>query len=1199
MVRAIRILAITVLLVLSSLTACRQGTTQNANSGKPVAPRPTSSTWKLEDVLQLNNRGVGFIEQYNYEAGEKVFRQLVELAPDWLPGRINLAISLLNQPSEARALSESIDILRGILKLEPDNPHAHFCLGIILNHQGEPEAAEHFEAVTRIDPTDPHAWYNLGKCLEDREPGASKLSGEYFEKAAELSPALTSAVYSLAMQKRRAGEIEAGQKLLKRHRDLYEAKWEETTAVKYGLMGKYAEVIGRQEKPVSPKTGPLPLFEPVQELNLTLAEGTRWATAEDFQGDPVLELRGRMRTRFGVTSATLDYNNDGTTDVLMLGAVVRNGRIEDLLLKNEGNWKFADVTATWGLAGAHPSLGCAVGDFDNDGRPDLYITGAGSGRLMRNNGGKFSDVTATAGIATGTTVCFGAMFVDLDQDGDLDLYVTNYASLDQTGYIFTKTQPASVPNSFFRNDGKAREVAADAADEAGGAPIEIAFTAISEPKELLSGERSVAVATGDFDNDRDIDLCLAQDSGPAILILNDRLLQFHRHEIDGSLWPSGQINGVVACDFDKNGRTDLWMLGPQDRCSLLLNQTKAATSIQFKSGTTNAPAMLQGRILDLDLDGWFDMVGIASDKVLLAHNEADKMVTVPDVFGMNAQPQKTNTDLSGFIATDLDNDGPADLLAFTKTEPQAFRNLGNKHHWIKLKLTGMREAGKEMRTNRDGVAARASLHARDLWVEVENGSQTAGIGAANEPILIGLGDRKELDVVRLRWPDGTLQAEMGHATDGLITIGQEQRKPVSCPLLFTWNGERYEYIGDFLGGGGLGYLLSPGVYNVPDRDEAVKIDTGQLATNDGRFVMKIAEPMDEVTYLDHVSLVVIDHPADLIVFPNERFAPLDSRPEWKLHAYREAVLPARAVDSRGRDVTEKLRLWDRAVVDGFKLRGAWVGYAEEHAITVDFGDRLSRFGSTDPLVMYLAGWVEYPFSATNYAASTAGVSLKMPTIERLDDAGNWQPILPAAGIPAGSPKMMTLDMTGKLCGPRCVLRIRTNMQVYWDQIFVAPAEDTSSFSVSELAVIDSELGYRGHLQEHSPDGRNPTVYDYHRVDTVPLVRQAGRLTRFGDVRELLSRDDDRFVIFGAGDEISVEFDASALPSIPSGSKRSFVLRTVGYCKSADVLSAHADTVGPLPFRGMSGYPFEPTEKPADPAEQEAYQREFNTRAFDR
>src|SRR5262249_16347193 len=156
-------------------------------------------------------------------------------------------------------------------------------------------------------------------------------------------------------------------------------------------------------------------------------------------------------------------NSDGRTDILLLGAVVRGGQIGDLLLRNDGDWHFTDVTALTGLAGERSSLGCVVADFDNDGQSDLFFTCVGSNRLFLNVGGAFKDVTKSVGIQSEPLISLGATALDLDQDGDLDLYVTNYARLDDVATAFTSQFPPEVPNVVYRNDSKARAVAADEA----------------------------------------------------------------------------------------------------------------------------------------------------------------------------------------------------------------------------------------------------------------------------------------------------------------------------------------------------------------------------------------------------------------------------------------------------------------------------------------------------------------------------------------------------------------------------------------------------------------------------------------------------------------------------------------------------------------------------------------------------------------
>jgi hypothetical protein len=288
------------------------------------------------------------------------------------------------------------------------------------------------------------------------------------------------------------------------------------------------------------------------------------------------------------------------------------------------------------------------------------------------------------------------------------------------------------------------------------------------------------------------------------------------------------------------------------------------------------------------------------------------------------------------------------------------------------------------------------------------------------------------------------------------------------------------------------------------------------------------------------------------------------------------------MDHRGLDVTTILRYWDRDTVADFARR-AWTGFAEEHWVELDFADRLACFGPEEPLVLFLAGWTDYPFPDSEWAAHQAGVALEPPVLERLGPDGQWHTVLTDAGFPAGLPRMMTVEVTGKLTGPRCVLRLRTNMTVFWDQVFVAPVTRESRktsrplFHATTLEVAAADVAERGCVQEFSPDGREPTLYDYDRLDHVAVTRQAGRLTRFGDVTELLQVRDDRFVVFGPGDEVTVQFDARHLPPLPRGWTRSFVLRTHGYVKACGPLVVTGDTVAPLPFHQMSRFPYGPGE----------------------
>ena len=290
--------------------------------------------------------------------------------------------------------------------------------------------------------------------------------------------------------------------------------------------------------------------------------------------------------------------------------------------------------------------------------------------------------------------------------------------------------------------------------------------------------------------------------------------------------------------------------------------------------------------------------------------------------------------------------------------------------------------------------------------------------------------------------------------------------------------------------------------------------------------------MDEVSYLDHLILDVVDVPPGVSLGLDERFAPQPPRPSGKTIAWRETIEQVCATDLRGRDVSVILRRRDREAADDFRLLGHWAGYAEEHGVILDFGERLSKLGPKDEIVLCVAGWVEYPFSQTNYAAATAGVALVPPTLERKRDDGSWETIEPSAGYPAGMPRMTTLGLAGKLNGKSCVIRLRTNMECYYDQIFLAVRDHAAeaSLKTKSLAVDRARLVYHGYIREVEPDGKAPMTYDYHYVDPAPLASLAGKLTRYGDVTELLTSDDDHLCLVGPGDEVRLEFDAARADS---------------------------------------------------------------------
>ncbi len=494
--------------------------------------------------------------------------------------------------------------------------------------------------------------------------------------------------------------------------------------------------------------------------------------------------------------------------------------------------------------------------------------------------------------------------------------------------------------------------------------------------------------------------------------------------------------------------------------------------------------------------------------------------------------------------------------------------------------------------------SRATAPAAGTKIDVRAGSlrqrfetSAAVPAAAPADILFGLGTRASADVIRVLWPSGTVQAEVPQGTAGAgpatVTVTELNRKPSSCPFLFTWNGSTFQFVTDFMGGGELGYWVSPGEHAAPDPDEYVRIGPDQLKLRDGRYDLRITNELEEALFVDKVQLVAVDHPQAVAVYPNEglKEAPL---PPFALTTARGAHAPVTAVDDKGHDMLPRLASVDRRYVDDFPLTKPR-GYAERHTLTLDLGPEADR------AVLLMTGWTDYAFSSDNIAGYQQGLALKAPSLEAKDGSGTWRTIIEDIGIPVGRPQTVVVDLRGKLAGAREV-RIVTNMRIYWDQVLVDTSGGGDRTRMTRLDPSSADLRWRGFSAEITPDGREPYVYDYNRVTADSTWKlMPGRYTREGDVRPLLRASDDMFVVSRPGDEIALSFDAAALPPLPAGWARTFLLYADGYSKEMDINSASPHDAAPLPFHAMTRYPYPDGEHyPRTPAHQD-YLARYNTR----
>jgi hypothetical protein len=214
-----------------------------------------------------------------------------------------------------------------------------------------------------------------------------------------------------------------------------------------------------------------------------------------------------------------------------------------------------------------------------------------------------------------------------------------------------------------------------------------------------------------------------------------------------------------------------------------------------------------------------------------------------------------------------------------------------------------------------------------------------------------------------------------------------------------------------------------------------------------------------------------------------------------------------------------------------------------------------------------------------------------------DAKGRWHTAIANIGFPSGKDKTIVVDLAGKFPTADHHVRIRTNMQIYWDQAFVSRDLASSQVKITTLAPVSADLHSRGFSRMYRKGGRyGPYWFDYDDVaKDSPWRPIEGAFTRFGDVLPLLRNPDDMYVIMGPGDEATIQFDASSARSLPPGWKRDFLLYTDGWIKDSDLNTAFGTTVGPLPFHAVQSYPYGPAYAyPTDPQHQR-YLREFNTR----
>jgi hypothetical protein len=493
--------------------------------------------------------------------------------------------------------------------------------------------------------------------------------------------------------------------------------------------------------------------------------------------------------------------------------------------------------------------------------------------------------------------------------------------------------------------------------------------------------------------------------------------------------------------------------------------------------------------------------------------------------------------------------------------------------------------------NRSGVGAKVEVFAGALRQKWEIPSSSGYLGQNALEVVAGINDAKEADVVRMLWPTGVVQDEVQLRSGQRHAIQEIDRRGSSCPVVWVWNGQHYEFVSDMIGPGIVGHWVAPGETNIPDPTEYLRIDGRQVKLRDGRLSFRFAEVMEELVYLDQVRLIAVDHPADVDVYPNEYFASAPPFPEFRVIASRNARPPLSARDDAGRNVLPQLLRRDRRYVAEFDPI-QFPGFSKMHYLELG----LPETYTSGPLRLLMHGFIEY-FSATSgFAAHQAGIEPVVPFLEVQTPAGEWKRVSDDIGFPAGLARTMVAELTGKVPAGTSRIRIGTNLNIYWDQILCDQTPAIAGIQTRTVPLAEASLRFHGYPRQQEGDPKSDLQYVYDDVSpTGPYAHHTGNFTAYGDVRPLLEQSDDRFVIIASGDEVALEFDPSSLTPIQPGWSRDYFLYADGFAKDMDFYESLSDTVEPLPYHAMPRYPYSADAHYPSTSEYLHYRLNYNTR----
>jgi tetratricopeptide (TPR) repeat protein len=1075
------------------------------------------------DVASAFYVGLAGLQTGEDVRAEEKLTLVTQLAPGEPAAWANLALLTARQQDYQKAA----ELAEKARSLAPDNSAIESLLGEIANRRGElPEAIAHFKKAVSLDGGNAKARLSLATLIERLSTATSDGEAQAeLEEILTILPGNVSVQLDVARLAAKRGDAATLRRLVA-DLDAAAKDWPPEARERFAQFGQLAN--GPNPEVAAPQ---------VAFLRNVLLRDSAYRQSRDavrtpdvFVAEPFVQFLKlpTVSSKPAVPDTSIAFTPaESAAPALWASAAA---------LDHSGNVRIieADSTAArlrdgarleFAGPGAPGRNSVLAADLNYDFLSDIVLANAAGVKIyQQETPNKFADVTTRARIPANILKrnYSGAWAFDADLDGDLDVVLGA-----------AQGQPVVLRNN---GDG--------------------AFAQIY-PFSQINGV--VAFAGADLDGDGTTDAAIVDAAGGLHVLLNQRFGVYREEALPAGLQPpnvaiaSGEVNG--------DGTPDLLVLredGALTRLSAVAGKEEWSAERIAPGGQPRlTPTTANLLLADFDNNGSIDIVA-GDGRIFLGDGERFSETKLPSGSQINA-------------AADLNQDGRVDLVGVAALgKPVEFHNKGSKNYgWQTIRLRAANGSG-DQRINSFGIGGQ---------IEIRSALLTQ-LQIINSPVLhFGLGEQTQTDVARIVWPNGSVQAEFElKPSSSILAL---QRLKGSCPMLFAWDGRQISFVKDgppWAPALGL-HINAQAVADIHQTEEWFKIPGEKVAARGGVYDLRVTAELWETFYIDHYSLKVVDHPEGTEIFTDERFS-VDA-PPLKIFTVTTPQPFARATDDRGADVGEIVRSVDATYLDSFG-RGRYQGVTRDHWVELEL-----PAGAPSNTALYLlgSGWMHPTDGTVNIALSQNGDAPPQGlSIEAMDASGRWRVKKSGLGFLSGKAKTMVIDLADVFVpGAPRKLRLRTNLEIYWDQLGWATGAEKASTVVATAPLKNANLLYRGFSRMTAANASSPETPDYNQLEgTSQRWRDLeGYYTRHGDVRELLEKVDDRITIMNAGDELRLEF--AALPGPPPGWKRDFVMVGDGWVKDGDYNSVFSRTVLPLPYHAMKSYDHAPTTLEQDPA----------------